>query len=187
MQQVYAVSALLLKGIRLTSRTYISLSVTPAHEKAGTKGRLNLTFILQCRYWKFTASKRWDQQNKKKPMDAQQQAARPTGAPQEALQEQLAGLRRKAAFRRASRSAASSTAQGVLQGLRWHCLSACQKSPLRLSSCRLAADRRAARPAAHVLDLLVKQKLHASPCCACMICNLAVQHDIIARDNPGIF
>ncbi|CAK0739124.1 hypothetical protein CVIRNUC_001139 [Coccomyxa viridis] len=62
-------------------------------------------------YWKFTASKRWDQQSKKKPVDAAQQAARPTGAPEQALQEQLAGLRRKAAFRRASRRAGSSAAQ----------------------------------------------------------------------------
>ncbi|CAL5223797.1 g6368 [Coccomyxa viridis] len=58
-------------------------------------------------YWKFTVSKRWDQQKHKKPSSSAPQPPRPTGAPQAALQEQLAGLRRKAAYRRVNRRAAS--------------------------------------------------------------------------------
>ncbi|CAL8463496.1 g3030 [Coccomyxa elongata] len=56
-------------------------------------------------YWKFTAGKRWDQQRKKPAHSPATEAARPrpTGAPKEALQAQLAGLRRKAAFRARSR------------------------------------------------------------------------------------
>ena len=72
------------------------------------------------RYWKFTASKRWDQQKHKKPSSASP-PPRPTGAPKEALQEQLAGLRRKAAFRRVSRRNAPEAAQGrFLHTLRLH-------------------------------------------------------------------
>ena len=72
------------------------------------------------RYWKFTASKRWDQQKHKKPSSAPP-PPRPTGAPKEALQEQLAGLRRKAAFRRVSRRNAPEAAQGrYLHTLRLH-------------------------------------------------------------------
>lgn len=66
-----------------------------------------------CRYWRFTASKRWDQQQKKGPFQAKaakgdappRTAAppRPSGAPEHALREQLAGLKRKAAFRRHTR------------------------------------------------------------------------------------
>lgn len=58
-----------------------------------------------CRYWKFTAGKRWDQQRKKAPRSPAAEAVRPrsTGAPEEALRAQLAGLRRKAAFRARSR------------------------------------------------------------------------------------
>ncbi|BDA48639.1 probable chaperone protein DnaJ at N-terminal half [Coccomyxa sp. Obi] len=56
-------------------------------------------------YWKFTAGKRWDQQRKKPAHSPAAEAARPrpTGAPEEALRAQLAGLRRKAAFRARSR------------------------------------------------------------------------------------
>lgn len=59
----------------------------------------------ECRYWKFTAGKRWDQQRKKPAHSPAAETARPrpTGAPKEALQAQLAGLRRKAAFRARSR------------------------------------------------------------------------------------
>ena len=64
----------------------------------------------RCRYWKFTASKRWDQQKHKKPSSSAPQPPRPTGAPQAALQEQLAGLRRKAAYRRVNQRSPSETA-----------------------------------------------------------------------------
>ena len=58
------------------------------------------------RYWKFTAGKRWDAQRKKGPYQPEAGAAQPPrlqGAPEQALQAQLAGLKRKAAFRAAAR------------------------------------------------------------------------------------